>query len=255
MISKTLNFEGSHIEYNQYADSLTRNVIVLVGGYGDDKDTFNPLVTALKKELPNSDTLVTFSFSSKEGCVPTFTNQINDLRLFLKHLLKETAVETFTIICTSDGAVSSTYALFDPDLKDKINKVIYLDPAIYYTSSLDQEPDFIWHGFVEYAPEEEVIGDLFGEYEFDATLDVVHLIIKNYNPTGYAEDLRDRGEDNPKMHTRLSTNMVESFYMSIPDKTKGKYIELNGVPHAFMRDGDVESNIEELVKLLIKLFS
>jgi hypothetical protein len=59
-----------------------------------------------------------------------------------------------------------------------------------------------------------------------------------------------RGHDNPQMYARLNNEMVRSFYTNTPPKNRGQYIEDATLPHAFMRDGDKQKNMDTILSLL-----
>jgi len=84
----------------------------------------------------------------------------------------------------------------------------------------------------------------------DVKVDVVNFTLRNYTKKGYA---MDRGKDDPNNFERLNNKMVKSFYDKTPIKNRGKYIEINRIPHAIMRDGNVKENVKKVGDLLFKL--
>ena len=130
-------------------------------------------------------------------------------------------------------------------------KAIYLDPADYYLSREGREiyPD-TWNGQEEYRPVFPTISLLMSDIKGGVTIHIVYFSIRNYENKSYVEPSL-RGIDNPHKYSRLNRNMVRNFYNAIPIKNKGEYLEVNQIPHAFLRDGNLSNNFKK-VRLLIK---
>jgi len=77
---------------------------------------------------------------------------------------------------------------------------------------------------------------------------VAHLPVRNYSKKGYA---LNREIDNEGFYSRLNKNMVYAFYEKTPLSNRANYTEIEMVPHAFMRDGNVAGNIRKLSEFVI----
>jgi hypothetical protein len=49
--------------------------------------------------------------------------------------------------------------------------------------------------------------------------------------------------------------MVKSMFTKVPLKNQGKYIEELGVPHAILRDGDIQANLEHVSDTILDIIS
>jgi hypothetical protein len=231
--------------------------LLLVGGSGDTAEIFRPLVEKLSLKLPEHE-IATFSLSSGVGDGENLLEaQTGELTEVMRQLIDAGRFMKYDIFCTSMGAFPTIKLLIDPDLNNQIRKVVFFDPADYYLSASfsKAEGEITWSGSKRYLPEEPVISGELNKYKGEAVIDVVHLTLRNWSSDGYLDkEYRDRGRDYPGAFPRLSTDMVKSFYEMAPKKNRGKYVEVGGVPHGFMRDGNVQKNIERVVEELEKRF-
>lgn len=226
-----------------------KKVFVIVGGFGDDRNYFANLIKQLQSKFRSD--FVTFSFRGVEEKKALGLNQqARDLEEVVKHVSKK--YEDLMLICTSDGQFSTSKLLATKHAK-LVSSAIYLDPADYYLEQGDRSPwEFIWSGYQKYKPAKKTSSDLLKEIKSDTKIHVVNFTIRNYGKNGYAPE-NERGKDNPKLFARLSNDMVKAFYVNTPENNKGKYIEDNTSPHAFMRDGNVKQNIKKIADLISKL--
>jgi len=231
--------------------SNARSALVFVGGWGDRKEIFNGIVSKLtEKSYPSS--IVTFSFRGyeEEQNYPA-SLQIVELVAVLQFLIKKKKIKNVKLFVTSMGAYSACYALADSGLAGMIATVLFFDPADYY---LGEESDNTWAGYQEFQPNKPTLSSLLSENHANCTINVVHLTLRNHSEKGYISDnFRDRARGDRSFFPRLNTAMVRNFYEYIPKKNRGKYIEIDTIPHAFVRDGNVEENEKGITNLIKKL--
>lgn len=80
--------------------------------------------------------------------------------------------------------------------------------------------------------------------------------MRNYGNDDYIEkDNKKRKIDHPNGFPRLNENMVRKFFDPLPAKNKGEFLEVPNLPHAFKRDGDIDTNYEKMTELLFKLLN
>lgn len=196
--------------------------------------------------------VVTFSFRGVEQKKKVvLRNQVEDLKEVIDFLISD-GHKDITILCTSMGAFSTCFALTDDDCKNYITKAIFLDPADYELSTIDAEEQHTLSGADKYAFTSAIASSLLAKVSGGVIIDVAHLTIHNYGPDGYAEP-ENRGNDNPQLKPRLNTRMVKAFYERTPSKNRGQYIEIADIPHAFVRDGNIEQNVSKLTLSLTQL--
>jgi hypothetical protein len=199
--------------------------------------------------------IFTFSFKGVEenGSKP-LKNQIDDLESILQWAIKNYDGK-IDIACTSDGAYSTTHALINRKISKKIHTAIFVDPADYQISkNTKEEIGGTWSGLDEYKPEGITLSSLLSQINTDAKVHVINLLLRNFTENGYVSEDK-RHIDNPKCFARLNNSMVKSFYKNTPRKNKGKYIEDTKLPHAFIRDGNIERNVKRLASLIMKLLT
>jgi len=233
--------------WNKKADSI----IVFIGGSGDDKQKFVPLVERLV-ELGVQKNLLTFSFRGVEERVELpLRQQVEDLKEVLDWTVQNN-LGAVTLISTSMGAFSASLTMVDHKYQDVIVKSIFVDPADYYVRDFPLNEYSDWHGFVNYSPIGETGSSSLKKGIGSIKVDLINLTLRNFSRGGYAV-IEERGIDNSKLYPRLNDNMVRSFYENPPEQNRGKYIENNEIPHAFMRDGNLHQNVEKLANLLFPL--
>lgn len=240
------------IKINYFPNKYKHKLIIIVGGWGDTRNEFLNIVTLLVNKGIN-ESFTTFSFRGYEDKkYRPLLQQSKDLKEVVEYFIGKKNITEIKLINTSDGAVSSTYLLFSDDFGDSINKAIYLDPADYYQESIGKltEDIFIWPGFKKFEPTKKVVADLLTKVKSDVMVDVVNFTLRNYGPDGYSPH---PSVDNPNYFPRLNNDMVRNFYEKTPKKNRGKYMEIPGIPHAFLRDGNVKENEIKVADLIFKL--
>lgn len=223
--------------------------ILIVGGSGDSKDSYDELVHKLLPLVPH-DTIVTFSFRGvEEGLDMPLHQQVQDLKDVMVEL-KRHSIDTVRIVATSNGAFSVAHLLIDPEWAKMIRNVILLDPADHYCDTEESvASSHTWTGVESYSPTRKTISKLMGEITSNVIVHVINFTLRNYRKDGYTDaDLR--GVDDPHNYARLNNDMVSSFYIHTPQINKGTYEEDSTLPHAFMRDGDKEKNMMRIVDIL-----
>jgi hypothetical protein len=231
---------------------INNSCLVLVGGSGDTIELFQPLANALAEKLPNY-SICTFSFSSISKEKSIFELQTYELEEVFSFITHKKSFKKVLLWSTSMGVFSTIKLLNNSHFSKKINKVILFDPADYYLndSSVNSEQDITWSGSRIYDPNKPTIRSLIKNIKGTFTIDVFHLTLRNYGKKGYIEkDYIKRGGDNPTGFPRLNTNMVKSFHVDTPDVNRGKYLEIPDIPHGFVRDGNINKNIENVAKII-----
>jgi hypothetical protein len=232
--------------YGKYKDTVA---IIFVGGYGDSKDYHSKPLMRLSASLQMN----VYSFSFRDGKNATFSSQINDLIDLCIYLLEKKDVKELKIICTSDGAASSTFVLLDKRIESFISVILFLDPAVYYLDDIPTRPLDDWKGFQDFLPKKKMYGEVLKEANFNAVLHVIHFSLRNYSSQGYVDDPLTRGLDIPTKYSRMNKASIKHFYECIPLKNKGVYREVSNLPHAYMRDGEIANNINNVVQLISSL--
>lgn len=233
------------------SENFHNKCLLLVGGDGDNIDVFSRLANDLDKALSNY-RICSFDFSTETiGDERLLDIQAKELELLCHQLFDNHHVTNITIWCTSRGAYATSKLLASGKFNDKISHVIMYDPSNYYTGISNNGT---WSGYQDYLPKSQVVSDVLTNIKGNTIIDVVHLTLRNYGPKGYFEsEYINRGNDNPLGFPRLNTLMVKSFYSKLPQKNKGVYLEINTIPHGFVRDGDLQKNYERVVKSIKKL--
>lgn len=230
----------------------SNKVLIFVGGDGDDKDSFFPIV---KEILANTKiNIITFSYSPYTQNIDELPKQpIIDFENVISYVINELHLTKINIFCTSAGAYPTTLVLASNKFSDQIIKVIYFDPAnYYYTPQAFPEKSHSWNGNEQFNPIYPTISEELLKLKSKCIVDVFHLSIRNHDGKDYGE-VKNRGEDNPKKFSRLNKEMVKSFYTNLPQNNRGMYKEINAIPHAFMRDGDIDNNVKIITQNISKL--
>ncbi len=238
---------------------MSNKSLIYVGGSSDTKETLEPLITALLNDNI-FDQIIVVAFGQEDGdfVIDDLLSQPKQLENTIEALLeKETILlETTTILGTSMGAFSLVCVLAN-NRYVAFERVIFLDPADYYLDGLRSSEDdasYTWSGSAQYQPEKETAASLLPNISLAAKIDVVFLSLRNYMTDGYVEAAyKDRGADHVDGYSRLNADMVRAFYDKLPEKNKGRWVTNNVLPHRFMRDGDVEKNVQEVATLLSEL--
>lgn len=222
--------------------------LVLIGGVGDPAEIFEPLVAKLASRLPDH-TICTFTFSQKSSDISLLNLQSNELSEVLNQLIIHHDFKTLDLWCTSMGSYATVNVLIDPTYSKHVTHAIFFDPADYYLDDLamDVEQETTCSGYQDYHPTSPTISTQMSKLASKTIVDVVHLSVRNHGRSGYIEaEYSRRNIDNPTGFTRLNTRMVKSFYNNTPLINRGRYLEINKLPHAIFRDGDVEYNLQTI---------
>lgn len=230
--------------------------LLLVGGSGDTAEKFSPLAEQLSQRLSHH-TICTFTVSNScnEG-ESLLDKQSAELGEVMGQLISQHKFTKLDIFCTSMGAYVAVKVLINPAYRQLFDKVIFFDPADYYLSSHFDSADreITWSGYMEYLPKELLVSDELKKYEGEATINVVHLTVHNHGPKGYVDEkYEDRGKDHSDAFPRLNTMMVKKFYANTPAKNKGMYVEVSDLPHGFIRDGDIQTNLIKVADIISDL--
>lgn len=232
-----------------FGNTTSRSCILIVGGSGDSKDSYDEFVDKLTPLVPR-DMIVTFSFRGVDEKIDMpLSAQTQDLRDVMKEL-KNRDVDSVTIIATSNGAYSVSHILVDKEWGKTIRSAVLLDPADHYCDTEESvASSHTWTGVESYSPTRKTTSKLMGEITSNVIVHVINFTLRNYRKDGYTDaDLR--GVDDPHNYARLNNDMVSSFYIHTPQINKGTYGEDSTLPHAFMRDGDKEKNMMRIVDIL-----
>ncbi|NTU46838.1 hypothetical protein HGA88_04400 [Candidatus Roizmanbacteria bacterium] len=240
---------GENLKLNFYETSHYKDILIIVGGSGDTKDSFHDFISVLSKKLFGF-SYVTFSYRGVETNREfPLVQQVHDLEQVVEWIKKNHNLP-LTLVCTSMGAFSTAHLLINNTYKEIIARTIFIDPADY---SLDADDgDGTWSGFENYNPTNPTVSSLMKEIDSHVKVDVINFLLRNHGPHGYAP-VEERGSDTPALFARLNNLMVKQFYDNTPLINRGEYIEDTQLPHAFMRDGDVKENIEHLHQLITSL--
>lgn len=231
----------------------TNTAIIIAGGDGDDKDTFDLLIDSLREKGVKNH-FITFSYSGLDDPRKfSLPETVNDLKEILDFSVAIEGVEDIKILATSMGAYCTSIITSDPNYSRKISEILFLDPADCY---LDEKIVSTWEGPREYKldPSRKTASQTLRDLTANTKIHIAHLTLRNYGPDGYIEkEYKDRGKDHESMYPRLNTNMVKSFYENTPEKNRGEYREVKDTPHGIFRDGDIEKNIENIGKLIMEI--
>jgi len=229
----------------------SNSLILFIGGSGDTKDDFNPLIEELQERINNYN-FASFSFKGiEENKIFPLSNQTNDLKEVLKFFINKN-INKFILIATSAGAYSTCEILGSNEFNKLIKKVILIDPADYYVEEAKKLKIYnTWSGSDEFKPTNRLVSCELFSIKGNFKIDVIHLTLKNYGNHDYIEkDFSKRGKSFPNAFPRLNTMMVKNFYETIPEKNKGKYLEIDNIPHGIFRDGKINQNILKVVNML-----
>lgn len=227
--------------------------LVLIGGVGDPAEIFKPLVSKLANRLPDH-TICTFTFSQKSSGISLLDLQSKELGEVLNQLINHHNFKTLDLWCTSMGSYATVNVLIDPAYSKHISHAIFFDPADYYLDDLamNVEQETTWSGYQDYKPTKPTIITQMAKLTSETIVSVVHLSVRNHGRSGYIEsEYSRRNIDNPTGFTRLNTRMVKSFYDNTPEPNRGKYLEIDNLPHAVFRDGDVEYNLQTITEQIV----
>jgi len=228
--------------------------LILVGGSGDSIEKLLPLADILSKVI-NSHTICTLTLSQESEVENILDIQSQELFDIFSIFKNEQAFSVIDLLCTSMGAVPTTRILQKSKFANYFTKVIFFDPADY---NIDYSPtsqnNHTWAGYQSYTKSKPTVADELKNINISSTIDVIHLTLRNQSSSGYYdEEYVDRGRDHADGFPRLNTDMVKAFYLNTPNVNKGEYIEISGIPHGFVRDGDVTQNLHKVAEVTKKL--
>lgn len=229
--------------------------LVLIGGVGDPAEIFNPLVQLLLPKLSNH-TICTFTFSQTSLDLPLLKQQSLELENVLDQLIANPEIKALDLWCTSMGSFSTVQALTNPKYNQYLKNAVFFDPADYYLDdyvySVDSENT--WSGYQKYAPSKPTISQEMSKITSNVRVSIIHLTVRNHSKVGYLErSYGKRNQDHENGYPRLNTEMVKVFFTNTPKHNQAKYLEMNYLPHAIFRDGDIEYNLKTIASQLHSL--
>ncbi len=221
--------------------------LVLVGGSGDTVERFKLLVTNLLTKITDS-AICTFDFSDHADHESLLDIQSRELEEVFSELTTKYDFNEINIFTTSMGAYATVYLLSNNTYSNIIKHAIFYDPADYYISAkFAGSNDHTWSGPDLYRPNKEVVSNRLKLIDSNAKISVVYLTLRNYSKSGYIDtDFSNRGIDHEGGYPRLNKQMVKHFYHCIPAKNQAGYIKEAGVPHAILRDGNIQANLDKV---------
>jgi len=231
-------------------------VVIIVGGSGDTRTNFIDLAEALiKAKLPSN--IANFSFRGREENIGyNLGQQVLDLEEVIKYLMTKKGNKGIKLVCTSQGAYSTTWIASTTKYAPFISDIVYLDPADYHLIpdfNLDSKADMTWSGFEDFKPRSNTAANLLNGLGPSTQVSVIHFKLRNHGPEGYSSPLySERGIDTEEMFPRLNRDMVKNFYDNTPSNNSKTYFEIPGLPHAFLRDGDIAKNTEKIVEVILE---
>lgn len=234
-----------------FGNKASSDILLFVGGSGDSKDSYNNLISRLEPIFPQHK-IVTFSFRGVEdnSDLP-LAQQTDDLMEICDEITNKSDT-SISLIATSNGAFSASHIIIDNRYGTYFKNIVLLDPADHYIDTQETvSSSRTWTGLQKYEPTKPTSSSLMKKIASGIKVHIINFTIRNYGTEGYVED-GERGTDNVRMVSRLNNDMVRSFYEQTPHANRGFYIEDNSLPHAFMRDGNIDKNIVRIIDILRK---
>lgn len=247
IMTETLQYLKS-IYINNHSPSL----VLFLSGDGTTND-FEAISKKLNERNSTFDYLSFVYRGSESNFSQSLSSIIEDSKVIATQFFIK--YKEIHLVCTSTGAVPLIFLLCNPKLNPKIRKVVLLDPADYYLPTSNDTQlvgNYPWGGAAAYSPTHETVSDMLLEYEGNAKVHVVGFTLRNTDGTNYYP-VEKRHLDHNVGYPRMSQEMVKAFYNKIPTQNKGKYVMLKDVPHAYVRDGDIENNTSILTELVAGL--
>lgn len=228
-----------------YEKSLDK-VIIFVSGSGDSKQNFYPIIKSVRDNVEH--TLVCFSFRGRE----TDKNydraqQVQDLKDVINHLI-EGGYKEIILVPFSMGFLSVSSILSTNIYSKCITDVIMFDPADYPTDGSRGT----WSGSDKFDSDLELYSDGLENIEGDFKINIIFFGLRNFDPANKPRTNKERGVDKPDFATRLNIKMSKNIHNQIPEKNRGKFIIDPRLPHAFLRDGNIERNIKDISNYIKK---
>ena len=231
----------------------TKRYLVFIGGSNNDKTDFQPLIDNMQETIRDLN-YISFTFRPNIGEDEySIAQQIQDTIEVLNITINDFHAQEIIVFATSMGAYAATKVLTNKDYDDFITTAIYYDPADYYVDeTLTNKSGKTWSGDDIYAPTSPTISQSLKKMTSQAKVHVINSTLRNYLRGNYVSEPY-RGDDNLELFSRLNNDMVKAFYKHLPKINKGKFIETNTLPHAFLRDGYVKRNIDQMRVLIEQL--
>jgi len=225
-------------------------LIILIDGDGGNRLELRPLAKFLSEEIEGSN-IAAISFERMETDMqfPTPDTQLLNLREIISKIKEILKIKEMNLVATSTGAISAVLAIVNGDNLG-IKNVILLDPADYVLVNQSSHLGQTWDGNQIYPKDKETFSTLLKNTQHNIKIHVINFILRNCINGKYGTD---RGFDYPEGHSRLNNDMVRYFYIRTPDINKGIYIKDIKLPHAFLRDGDIKSNLNVIKKYIIEI--
>jgi pimeloyl-ACP methyl ester carboxylesterase len=225
-----------------------KKLVLFINGDGSTGD-FLEISSELAKLLPEFDYLTFFFRGAREGKSPEFYDLLDDIADLLQYIAASYSYDSVIIISTSTGAVAATYGLQLSPVA--VDRAVYIDPADYIIPKERNDGTKMetWDGSTVYNPKDQTVSDLMRNLKSDVVVDVIGFTLRNTHSGQYV-DHSMRHLDHHGYAPRLNQSMVAAFYEKTPVGNRGKFLAVNGIPHAFTRDGNVQENIKQLVAIL-----
>lgn len=255
MITDIAKYNNREIRVDIYNnESATNTIVIVVGGDGDDKDNIAPFAKSLSEKTPHR--IVTYDSTTPiRNTLAEQLDYVEDTKVVINYCNSIVRDCELVLVCTSSGSIATTLCLIDSTLEQYISTAIYLDPANYFITEEGRSiTNDTWRGKEEFKPKFPVLSSKMSEITGEVVVHVIPFTIRNSTGDSYLEKEK-RGIDNPGFYPRINTESIKHFYTSTPDKNKGEYKEVNTIPHAFLRDGNVKQNLEQLTDLTKDLIS
>jgi len=213
-------------------------VIIFINGDGDIKESFYPIIKNVE-DLTQEYSLACFSFRGRETDTKYPHKQlILDLEEILQYLIKK-GFKEINILCTSSGFVSTAFALSKNKYAQYLKTVVLLDPADYPLVGEKRT----WAGNMEFTPTTELVSDNLKNIPSTTTIHTIFFAIKSWNQVlGKIVKQSLLNTSNPNHLTRMNIEMTKNIHKTIPEKSRGEWIEDKTLPHAFERDYNVKEN-------------
>ena len=230
-----------------------KRYLIFIGGSNNDKTDFQPLIDNMYEKIQDLN-YVSFTFRPDIGKDEySLTQQIKDTIEVVDITEKEFQAQEIIIFATSMGAYAATKLLTNQKYNDLITTAIYYDPADFPLDDSQTNKKFkTWSGDDVYAPTTSTISQILETMTSQAKVHIINSTLRNHLRDRYVE-APYRGDDNPDLFPRLNNDMVKAFYNFLPRANKGRYLETNTVPHAFLRDGYIQRNIDQMGRLIKQL--
>jgi len=191
-----------------FGNKTSSDIILLVGGSGDSKDSYDNLISRLEPIFPQHK-IITFSFKGVEdNCDLPLSQQVEDLAEICDRLINKSDA-TISLIVTSNGAFSSSRIIINNRYSTYFKDIVLLDPADHFIDTQETvRSSKTWTGVQKYNPTKPTSSSLMKKITSDIKVHVVNFVIRNYGMEGYVKN-SERGVDDIKMFSRLNNDMVK----------------------------------------------